>query len=67
MSLDSLDDFIAAIARIGELVRITEPVRTHLEIAEIADRAMKSPGGGPALLFEKPLLPDGSVSAMPIR
>ncbi len=66
MSLDSLPEFIAAIERIGELVRIREPVRTHLEIAEIADRAMKSPGGGPALLFEKPILPDGTVSATPV-
>ena len=66
MSLDSLADFIAAIDRIGELVRISEPVRTHLEIAEIADRAMKSPGGGPALLFDQPVLPDGTVSDIPV-
>ena len=66
MSLDSLPDFIAAIERIGELVRVREPVRTHLEIAEIADRVMKSPGGGPALLFEQPVLPDGATSAMPV-
>jgi 4-hydroxy-3-polyprenylbenzoate decarboxylase len=66
MTLDSVSEFLAAIDRIGELVRISEPVRTHLEIAEIADRAMKSPGGGPALLFEKPLLPDGTVSSIPV-
>jgi 4-hydroxy-3-polyprenylbenzoate decarboxylase len=66
MSLDSLPGFIAAIERLGELVRITEPVRTHLEIAEIADRAMKSPGGGPALLFENAILPDGARSTMPV-
>jgi 4-hydroxy-3-polyprenylbenzoate decarboxylase len=66
MTLDSLDAFIGAIDRIGELVRVAEPVRTHLEIAEIADRAMKLPGGGPALLFEKPMLPDGSICATPV-
>ncbi|MGH7594071.1 MAG: UbiD family decarboxylase, partial [Gemmatimonadales bacterium] len=66
MSLDSLPEFIAAIERVGELVRVREPVRTHLEIAEIADRVMKSPGGGPALLFERPLLVDGSVSPIPV-
>ncbi len=66
MSLDSLAGFIAAIDGIGELVRVSEPVRTHLEIAEIADRAMKSPDGGPALLFERPVLPDGSVSEIPV-
>ncbi len=66
MSLDSLAAFLAAIAARDELVRIGEPVRTHLEIAEIADRVMKRPGGGPALLFERPLLPDGTTSAMPV-
>ncbi len=34
----------------GQLVRVTEPVTSDLEITEIADRVMKS--GGPALLFE---------------
>ncbi|HEY3933201.1 MAG TPA: menaquinone biosynthesis decarboxylase [Gemmatimonadales bacterium] len=66
MSLDTVSQFVAAIEKIGELVRITEPVHTHLEIAEIADRAMKSPRGGPALLFEKPLLADGGVSPIPV-
>jgi 4-hydroxy-3-polyprenylbenzoate decarboxylase len=51
MALNNLRDFIKAIDRIGELARVTHPVRARLEIAEIADRAMKSPGGGPALLF----------------
>ena len=45
----------------------SEPVRARLEIAEIADRCMKSPGGGPALLFEQVLLEDGSRSAAPGR
>ncbi len=62
MTLDSLQEFIAAIEKLGELVRIREPVRTRLEIAEIADRCMKSPGGGPALLFEHPILDDGRPS-----
>lgn len=66
MSIDSLPDYIAAIDRIGELVRIRQPVRTHLEIAEIADRAMKMPGGGPALLFERPVLANGQESTMPV-
>jgi len=66
MALDSLQEFIAAIEKSGELVRVTEPVRTRLEIAEIADRCMKSPGGGPALLFEKPVMEDGTISPMPV-
>jgi 4-hydroxy-3-polyprenylbenzoate decarboxylase len=36
------------------------------EIAEIADRCMKSPGGGPALLFEQPKLADGRVADQPV-
>jgi 4-hydroxy-3-polyprenylbenzoate decarboxylase len=47
-------------------VRITHPVKARLEIAEIADRCMKSPGGGPALLFEHVVLDDGSRSAWPV-
>ncbi len=66
MALDSLPEFISAIEKLGELVRVREPVRTRLEIAEIADRCMKSRGGGPALLFEKPVMENGSVSPIPV-
>ena len=66
MSLDSLGQFIAALDAAGELVRVKQPVRARLELAEIADRAMKSPGGGPALLFEHVLLDDGTRSAYPV-
>ena len=52
MSIDTISDFIEAIDAIGELVRVAQPVRAELEICEIADRVMKQPGGGPALLFE---------------
>jgi 4-hydroxy-3-polyprenylbenzoate decarboxylase len=40
MPLDNLRQFIQAIDKLGELVRVSEPVRTRLEIAEIADRCM---------------------------
>ncbi len=66
MSLDTLAEFLAAIERAGELVRIRRPVGTHLEIAEIADRVMKSKDGGPALLFERPVRPDGAESTIPV-
>ncbi|HEU5050774.1 MAG TPA: menaquinone biosynthesis decarboxylase [Gemmatimonadales bacterium] len=66
MAINSLQEFISEIDAIGELVRVTEPVRARLEIAEIADRCMKSPGGGPALLFEHVLLDNGSRSAHPV-
>jgi 4-hydroxy-3-polyprenylbenzoate decarboxylase len=66
MTLDTLQEFIAAIDETGELVRVREPVRARLEIAEIADRCMKSAGGGPALLFEHVLLDDGGRSEFPV-
>jgi 4-hydroxy-3-polyprenylbenzoate decarboxylase len=50
MAYDGLRAFVRALEREGELVRISREVDPHLEIAEIADRTMKS--GGPALLFE---------------
>ena len=51
--------------RAGELKRISQPVATELEITEIADREMKSPGGGKALLFEQPTV-NGVVSPFPV-
>ena len=66
MAIDNLRDFLAAIDKLGELVRVTTPVRARLEIAEIADRCMKSANGGPALLFEHVLLEDGRRSEMPV-
>jgi 4-hydroxy-3-polyprenylbenzoate decarboxylase len=50
MAYNSLADFVQVLAQQGELKRITYPVKAELEIAEIADRVMKS--NGPALLFE---------------
>src|SRR5690606_3316145 len=66
MAIDSLTDFINEIDAIGELVRVSEPVRARLEVAEIADRCMKSPGGGPALLFEHVILDNGERSPQPV-
>ena len=54
MAYASFSQFLAALEKAGELKRIGVPVATELEITEIADREMKSPGGGKALLFEKP-------------
>ncbi|MHB1329884.1 MAG: UbiD family decarboxylase, partial [Gemmatimonadales bacterium] len=66
MAIDTLREFVRDIERAGELVRVTQPVDVRLEIAEITDRVMKSPGGGPALIFEKPLLADGRISPIPV-
>ena len=65
MAFDSFRDFVNALDRAGELKRISEPVATELEITEIADREMKLPGGGKALLFEKPTI-NGVISPFPV-
>ena len=49
-----ITSFITELDRRKELARITEAVSPDLEIAALVDRACKSPGGGPALLFERP-------------
>jgi 4-hydroxy-3-polyprenylbenzoate decarboxylase len=66
MALSTLSEYLEAIDRLGELHRVREPVSVHLELTEIADRASKLPGGGPALLFERPLLRDGRPSEFPV-
>jgi len=65
MAYESFGEFIAALERAGELKRIKQPVATELEITEIADREMKLPGGGQALLFEQPTI-NGKVSPFPV-
>jgi 4-hydroxy-3-polyprenylbenzoate decarboxylase len=52
MAYTDLRDWIAALDRAGELRRIRTEADPIMEITEIADRVSKSPGGGPALLFE---------------
>ena len=53
MAYDSLREFVSKLEAAGELNRISTEVDPVLEITSIADREMKSPGGGKALLFEK--------------
>lgn len=50
MAYRSLSDFIQALERADELLRVTEYVSPRLEITEIADRMVKN--GGKAILFE---------------
>lgn len=66
MTLENLRDFIARLEAAGELVRVARPVSVVREIAEVADRCMKSPGGGPALLFTQPALAGGKTSPIPV-
>ena len=65
MAFDSFRDWLAALEKAGELLRIREPVATELEITEFADRQMKSSGGGKALLFEHPTI-NGQRSPFPV-
>lgn len=52
MSYKNLREFIAALEKKGDLVRIKQPIDPNLEMTEIADRTLRQ--GGPALLFENP-------------
>lgn len=52
MAYKNLRKFIDELDELGDLCRIDVQVDPNLEITEIADRVMKSPQGGRALLFE---------------
>ena len=65
MAFESFRDFVNALDSAGELVHVPQPVATELEVTEIADREMKKPGGGKALLFERPTV-NGEVSPFPL-
>ena len=66
MIADNLREFLTQLEGIGELARVRHPVSVDREMAEIADRCMKTPGGGPALLFEQPTLDGGSPCPVPV-
>ena len=66
MAYPSYVSFLKALEDAGELRRISSPVATELQITELADREMKSPGGGKALLFEKPTI-NGRLSGFPVE
>src|SRR5437660_12934822 len=66
MALDNLREFVDAIDKAGDLTRVARPVSVDKEITEVADRCMKSPGGGPALLFTQPTLRGGGKSQYPV-
>src|SRR6266516_438984 len=65
MAYRSFRKFLDALDEAGELKRVALPVDTDLLIAEWADREMKSPGGGKALLFEQPIV-DGKKPEFPV-
>src|SRR3954469_24554528 len=63
MAYRSLREFIGKLEAAGELVRVSEPVSTVLEMTEIQRRLLRD--GGPAVLFENPIRADGERSTMP--
>ncbi len=65
MAYRSFRHFLETLEQAGELTPVADPVDTNLLIAEWADREMKSPGGGKALLFEQPVV-DGKISKFPV-
>lgn len=65
MAFESFRDWVNHLDRVGELRRIRQPLATELEITEVANREMKSPGGGKALLFEAPTV-NGVASPFPV-
>ena len=65
MAFESFREWVNHLDRVGELRRIRQPLATELEITEVANREMKSPGGGKALLFETPTV-NGVVSPFPV-
>src|SRR5438874_11646517 len=65
MAFRSFHHFLEELERAGELLRIREPVDTELVIAEWANREMKAPSGGKAVVFEEPTI-DGKTSAFAV-
>lgn len=65
MAYGSFGEFVRKLEGAGELHRVTEPVATELEITALADAQMKAPGGGKALLLEKPTI-EGRTSRFPL-
>ena len=65
MAYSSFTQFLERLEKESELRRISVPVDTELLIAEWADREMKSPNGGKALLFEQPVV-NGKISKFPV-
>ncbi|WP_372783633.1 UbiD family decarboxylase [Phenylobacterium sp.] len=63
MAYRSMRDFMGKLEAAGELVRVSEPVSTVLEMTEIHRRLLAQ--GGPAVLFENVIRADGQRSPMP--
>jgi 4-hydroxy-3-polyprenylbenzoate decarboxylase len=64
MTYNSLRDFMKRLEQAGRLVRVAEPVSPVLELTEIQTRLLAE--GGPAVLFEHVVRPDGGRYGMPV-
>ncbi len=64
MAYSSLRDFMAYLENNNDLVRVSEPVSTHLEMTEIQTRVIAE--GGPAILFENVVGKNGEPYAMSV-
>ena len=64
MPYRSLRDFIERLEKDGQLVRVQAPVSPFLEMTEIQTRLLAE--GGPAVLFENVVGPDGRRHDMPV-
>ncbi len=63
-TLPDLRAFMAHLERSGRLVRLTEPVSLVHEMTEVHRRVLRA--GGPALVFERPVMADGRISPIPV-
>ena len=64
MGYKNLRTFMEKLERDGNLIRVTEPVSTVLEMTEIQTRLLSE--GGPAVLFENPIGPNGQHFNIPV-
>ena len=64
MAFSSLRDFIEALEKSGDLIRVSEPVSTDLEMTEIQTRIIAE--RGPAILFENVKNEKGKKAGMPV-
>ncbi|MGC8743103.1 MAG: UbiD family decarboxylase [Verrucomicrobiia bacterium] len=65
MAFESFREFLKVLEEQSELIHIHQPLATELEITAAADIEMKKPGGGKALLIEKPTV-NGNQSPYPV-
>ena len=64
MAYANLRDFIVKLEKEKRLIRVSEPVSTHLEMTEIQTRLLAE--DGPAVLFENVVSNDGESYRMPV-